>query len=236
MRLRTRPAKSAATGTDGPVSTATRVVWQVAALLLAYPDERHPQRLATAAAALRTAGLPEDAHAALDRARQAQQAAIDESPTAAAQDYVSTFDLRRRRTPFLTYYTAGDTRGRGQALLAFTQTYQAAGAAPPTDELPDHLAVVLEFAATVDPVSGLDLLTSHRTSIDLLHRALVDGRSAHADVVAAVVTTLPAPTPGDVSTASRLIAHGPPTENVGLEPFFASTIPVREGAHGGMRR
>lgn len=230
MRLSLRTPKSADRSPTPAVPTGTRVIWQVAALLLAYPDERHPARLATVAAALQAPGLPAGAHAALTRARQAQSDAIDGSPTAAAQDYVSTFDLKRRRTPFLTYYTAGDTRGRGQALLAFTQAYQAAGAVPPTDELPDHLAVVLEFAATVDPVSGFDLLTAHRTSIDLLHRALVDGRSHYADVVAAVAATLPAPTPGEVSTASRLIAHGPPTETVGLEPFFASTIPVREGA------
>lgn len=230
MKLSLRQPKPADRPPAPVVDTATRIVWQIAALLLAYPDERHPDRLATVAAALGTPGLPADACAALTRAWQAQQAAIEASPTAAAQDYVSTFDLRRRRTPFLTYYTAGDTRGRGQALLAFTQTYQAAGAVPPADELPDHLAVVLEFAATVDPVGGLDLLTSHRTSIGLLHKALQDGRSQYADVVAAVVATLPAPTPDDVSAASRLIAHGPPTENVGLEPFFASTIPVREGA------
>lgn len=229
MRLSLRNPKSADRSPE-PIGTGTRVIWQVAALLLAYPDERHPQRLATVAAALDAPGLPDDARAALHRALQAQRDAIAASPTAAAQDYVSTFDLRRRRTPFLTYYTAGDTRGRGQALLAFTQAYQAAGAVPPSDELPDHLAVVLEFAATVDPVTGFDLLAGHRTSIDLLHRALIDGRSPYADVVGAVVATLPAPTPGDVSTASRLIAHGPPTESVGLEPFFATTIPVREGA------
>lgn len=230
MKLSLRSPKSPDRTPVPAVDTAIRMVWQAAALLLAYPDERHPDRLATVAAALQIPDLPEAARDALTRARQAQQAAIDASPTAAAQDYVSTFDLRRRRTPFLTYYTAGDTRGRGQALLAFTAAYLAAGAVPPSDELPDHLAVVLEFAATVDPASGLDLLTTHRTCIDLLHRALVDGRSHFADVVAAVAATLPAPTPGDVSTASRLIAHGPPTENVGLKPFFASKIPVREGA------
>ena len=67
-------------------------------------------------------------------------------PMQAAADYVETFDLRRRSTMYLTYWTAGDTRNRGREMHAFAQAYRDAGSRPPVDEAPDHLPVVLEFA------------------------------------------------------------------------------------------
>ena len=73
----------------------------------------------------------------------------------ASAQYAEVFDWKRRRTLFLTYYTAGDTRNRGMALLAFSDMYRAAGVIPPARELPDHLAVLLEFAATVDEARRL---------------------------------------------------------------------------------
>ena len=42
-------------------------------------------------------------------------------------DYVETFDLRRRCCLYLTYYTYGDTRKRGMALLQFKHLYRGPG-------------------------------------------------------------------------------------------------------------
>ena len=42
-------------------------------------------------------------------------------------DYVETFDLRRRCCLYLTYFTHGDTRKRGMALLQFKHLYGRAG-------------------------------------------------------------------------------------------------------------
>ena len=72
---------------------------------------------------------------------------------------------------YLTYWTAGDTRNRGREMHAFAQAYRDAGSRPPVDEAPDHLPVVLEFAATVDPVAGRRLLVEHRVPIDVLRDA-----------------------------------------------------------------
>ena len=91
----------------------------------------------------------------------------------ASVQYAEVFDWKRRRTLFLTYYTAGDTRNRGMALLAFSDMYRAAGVIPPARELPDHLAVLLEFAATVDEAAGYDQLRKHRTPIDMIHDGLL---------------------------------------------------------------
>jgi nitrate reductase delta subunit len=208
----------------GP-TLADRVVWQAASMLLAYPDDQHDQRLDTAAALLL---LTEPGNAAelLARTIAALRAA---DPLTAATDYVETFDMRRRSTMYLTYWTAGDTRNRGREMLAFADTYRQAGATPPKSEAPDHLPVVLEFAATVAPEAGRRLLVEHRVPIDVLQQALTDARSPYADPVAAVCETLPPATDQETQRARRLAESGPPAEAVGLQPFTLTVPPRREG-------
>jgi nitrate reductase delta subunit len=201
-----------------------RIVWQAASLLLAYPDQEQEQRLA----------LIETAIGALDPdVRLPLAAAVDHLRSLplieASVQYAEVFDWKRRRTLFLTYYTAGDTRNRGMALLAFSDMYRAAGVIPPTRELPDHLAVLLEFAATVDEAAGYEQLRKHRTPIDMLHDGLLRTSPIYAGVIAAVSATLPPATAADLKEARRLAMQGPPVESVGLEPF-ALTIGVRGGA------
>jgi nitrate reductase delta subunit len=147
---------------------------------------------------------------------------------AAAMDYVATFDMRRRATMYLTYWTAGDTRNRGREMLAFATAYREAGVQPPGGEAPDHLTVVLEFAATVDPEVGRRLLDQHRVPIDVLRGALADAKSPYEPTVAAVCETLPAATDQELRRAERLAKAGPPAEAVGLQPFTL-TVPPREG-------
>ena len=121
-------------------------VWQSASLLLGYPDE---PLLAELPLVRRAAGsLP--AHVAEPLLRVVEQ--LEATPLPELQvDYVDTFDNRRRCNLYLTYFTHGDTRKRGLALLRFKQTYLRSGfvldASPAEgEELPDHLCVVLEYA------------------------------------------------------------------------------------------
>lgn len=199
-----------------------RVVWQAAALLLAYPDGRHAERLTTVEELL--AHLP-STPVRLLRTTAAALRAVD--PMQAQVDYVNTFDMRRRTTMYLTYWTAGDTRNRGNHMLAFARTYREAGVDPPQREAPDYLPVVLEFAATVDPTAGRRLLIEHRTPIDLLRDALEQSASPYAAAVAAVCETFPARTDQEIQRARRLAAAGPPTESVGLQPFTLTVPPRR---------
>ena len=46
---------------------------------------------------------------------------------AMCEHYVKTFDQRRRATLYLSFYTAGDTRQRGLAILEFQDALAAAG-------------------------------------------------------------------------------------------------------------
>ncbi|GAA2899114.1 hypothetical protein GCM10010517_64600 [Streptosporangium fragile] len=133
--------------------------------------------------------------------------------------YVATFDLKRRCCPYLTYYTYGDTRKRGAALLRFKHAFSAAGFELTSEELPDHLAVVCELSARGAVGPATRLLREHRAGLELLRRSLEAERSPYAEVVAAVEATLPPAGPRERAAALRLAAEGPPAEQVGLEPF-----------------
>lgn len=197
-----------------------RLVWQAASLLLSYPDAGRLDLVARLCAHL----PPDRAAPLLDTA-----AALGRlSERVAAQQYVDTFDLRRRATLLLTYWSDGDTRNRGLAMLAFTETYRAAGVRPPADEVPDHLPVVLEFAATVDPVAGAALLAANHRAVRAIELALRDEHSLYAPVLAAVCATLPPATDQDLGWARRLVEGGPPAESVGLAPFTLTVPPRRE--------
>lgn len=200
-----------------------RAVWQAASLLLAYPDDRRAGRLDTAAELI--AHVTGSAREPLVRALTALRG-LDASQ--AAEDYVATFDLAKRTTMYLTFWTAGDTRNRGAAMHEFVETYLRGGVEAPKDESPDHLPVVLEFAARVDPEAGRRLLAEYRVPLDVLHGALAERGSPYVDVVTAVCTTLPPVTDQEEARARRLAQAGPPVEAVGLQPFTL-TVPPRRG-------
>jgi nitrate reductase delta subunit len=188
--------------------------WQAASLLLGYPDQELLQRLDTIERA--AAELPDSLGGPL----RACVAHLRETPlTELEADYVETFDTRRRHSLFLTYFAHGDTRKRGMALLRFKQTYLASGLELTDTELPDHLCVVLEYAATVDPEQGRQLLLDHRAGLEMLRVALAEAGSRWAGAIEAVTATLP-PLRGDEWEAiRRLAAQGPPEEEVGLTPY-----------------
>jgi len=165
--------------------------WQSASLLLNYPDER---LLAELPLVRRAAGslLPRVGGPLLQVVDRLESTPLPDLQV----EYVETFDNRRRCNLYLTYFTHGDTRKRGLALLRFKQTYLRSGfvldASPAEgEELPDHLCVVLEYAATVDQRLGWKLLLDHRASIELLRLSLRDSGSLWAGVVESICATLP---------------------------------------------
>jgi nitrate reductase delta subunit len=130
--------------------------------------------------------------------------------------------MKRKACPYLTYWTDGDTRNRGRAILRFKQAYLEAGYDLGSEELPDHLSVVLEFSAIGNTLTGDALLAEHQDAIHLLRDALAKMESAYAHVLDAVVATLPKLTPEIRERMAHIAASGPPVESVGLEPFGVS--------------
>ncbi|HLT12211.1 MAG TPA: nitrate reductase molybdenum cofactor assembly chaperone [Micromonosporaceae bacterium] len=191
-----------------------RHAWQAQSLLLGYPTEEllgHVPLLRRVAASAETR-VGEPMSRFLDH--------LEATPLRRlASDYVSTFDQQKRCCLYLTYYAYGDTRKRGMALLNLKQTYAAAGLRLVDDELPDHLAVMLEYASGVDVQIGRDLLNTHRAGLELLRLALHDCEAAWAPVLDSISATLPVLRGDEREAVARLAAQGPPEEQVGLAPY-----------------
>lgn len=207
----------------GPERSA---VYKLCSLALQYPDaELVAGRDELAAAAAELAGRP--AAVALGRFFAWFTAA---PPLELAQHYVQTFDLGKRSALYVTFYSAGDRRDRGLALLRLKKLYRAAGLPLEGTELPDYLPVMLEFAAVAEPEQGDLVLSEQRSAIELIRLALSEQRSPYAHVLDAVCAQL-----GGLSARQRLgveqlIAAGPPQELVGLEPFAPAEAMPATGA------
>ncbi|MET8565122.1 nitrate reductase molybdenum cofactor assembly chaperone [Streptomyces flaveolus] len=199
-----------------PEETAGRaLILRLVSLLLQYPDAELTavrEELTTVVESLPATSAAEHL------ARFTGWFAAPE-PEALERHYVEMFDLRRKSSLYLTYYLHGDTRRRGMALLTLNQRYRAAGWDVNGGELPDHLPVVLEFAALSGPGGGEAPLRQHRRGLELIHRALTDADSPYRHVLAALLTLLPPPTEADRAAVAQLAAEGPPNEEVGLDPY-----------------
>lgn len=201
-------------------------VWQSASILMDYPDENlfaSLDLLTDVAATLPAklgSGLQETIGHLGGQSRYESQS-----------DYVDTFDTRRRGCLFLTYFSSGETRKRGLALLRIKQVYTKAGLVLTDDQLPDHLCVVLEFAATTDQRAGLKIILDNRAGLELLRLHLNEIDSPWRGAMAAVCATLPALRGKDHEAVERLIAEGPEDEQVGLSPYgMPDLVPMPGGA------
>jgi nitrate reductase delta subunit len=198
---------------------ALAIAWQSVSLLMSYPDEELLDRLEM------VLGASHELPASVGEGLRETAVRLRETPLEQLQEqYVETFDTRRRCNLFLTYFLHGDTRKRGVALLRFKQTYLRAGFLLDDEELPDHLCVVLEFGATIDQRLGWGLVLDHRAGLELLRLSLREIESPWHGAVDAVCATLP-PLRGDERDAvRRLAAEGPPEEEVGLSPYGTAEL------------
>ena len=156
-------------------TTSTAAARLAASWLLAFPDERLLAQLDTISDVVDE--LPADMGDPLG----AFLAHLSGTPLPEIQQhYVQVFDMKRKACPYLSYWTDGDTRNRGAAILRFKQAYLDSGFELGNEELPDHLAVVLEFAAVGDVVTGEALLADHQEAI--LAQTLLDGHDLAAPV------------------------------------------------------
>jgi len=182
-----------------------------ASILLDYPHEQNRARFAAVEQAVTALPVPlADAFhrffAATDGMAQRQLEA----------HFTSIFDQKRKCSPYLTYYTTGDTRKRGMALVRFIHAYRAAGWEVEPGELPDYLPMVLEFSARCNSTISNDLIAAHREGIQVLRAALESFETPYAHVLDAVCLSLPAMNADARERYMRLINEGPPAELVGL--------------------
>lgn len=197
-----------------------RTVHMAASILLDYPkpDRRaHFDQVAEA-----VAGLPAEI-AAEFTAFFAATSALNQQELEA--HFTAIFDQKRKCCPYLTYYSTGDTRRRGMALVGFIEAYRAAGWEVEDGELPDYLPMVLEFSARSDSPIATQLLTSYREGIEVLRTALETFESPYSHVVSAVCRSFPEIDDETRERYLRLVNEGPPTEMVGVTTFLGALEP-----------
>ena len=191
------------------------LTYRLCSLLLQYPDaelEVAAPELCAAASELPRSG----ARPALERFFEWWLAS---DPRARAEHYVEAIDLDKRSGLYLTFYSAGDKRERGSALVRLKQLYRAAGLPLEGTELPDYLPVMLEFAAAAPDGRGEIVLRENRAGLELVRASLRDRGSPYAHLLDAVCAALGEPSAAERALAGQLAASGPPQELVGLEPF-----------------
>ena len=208
-----------------PPDVLTRA-WQATSMLMDYPDDELISRLDLLTEIV--VALPVKLRAGLKQTIDYLSA----QPLYETQSkYVDTFDTRRRGCLFLTYFSNGETRKRGMALLRIKQVYIAQGLILTDDQLPDHLCVVLEFAATTDQKAGLKMILDNRAGLELLRLHLNEVDSPWRGALESMCATLPALRGKDHEAVARLIAEGPEDEQVGLNPYgMPDLMPVPGGA------
>jgi nitrate reductase delta subunit len=203
-----------------------RIVWQAASLGLSYPDSDLLGRTDL----LRHA-LIQGAPAAVGHFTPLLDRWQGEPPTQLQADYVELFDLSRKHTLYLSYWTDGDTRRRGQVLAEVKQQYRRSPfLVNLRGELPDYLPVVLEYAAMTGPKDGIDLLQRYRASLELIRLSLAERSATYSAVLQAVCESLPGASPADRQAALAMARSGPPREAVGLEPYDPRLLPFVESA------
>lgn len=199
---------------SGMSTEELQAAWIAVSWLLTYPDEATLERLPL----LRelSASLPERAREGVG----ATVAALERrDPVSVQEEYVDTFDTRRRGCLHLTYFSHGDTRRRGMALLRIKQDFRAVGLEIGSDELPDHLPVVLEFAAAHDPGRGAKILRANRPGVELLRLHLEEIASPWHGALVALCATLPPLDAEDRAAVMKLAEEGPEDELVGLDGY-----------------
>lgn len=201
-----------------------RVVAMAASVLLAYPGADFFDR-----AAIVERSLPElsdalraDFDAFLTFARERGLRGLEEH-------YVEVFDQRRRCSLFMSYYAVGDTRQRGMAILSFQQQLADLGFEIGSDELADHLCVLLEALAFTEGDAhdrAVEMLASYREGLEVLRVALTQLGSPYVNLIIAVCRTLPKVDPATAQKYVDLIRTGPPAEMVGIADLpFPTTQP-----------
>ncbi len=101
-------------------------------------------------------------------------------------DYVKTFDLTAEHSLHLTHHLFGDDKNRGPALIDLGELYKDYGVEVVTNELPDYLPLILEFAAYLDDGEASVFLADANKVLGVLADHLKQAGSPYAALLSIV--------------------------------------------------
>jgi nitrate reductase delta subunit len=188
--------------------------------LLAYPDAELRAALPEIVDVIRGTRAINARHRA-DLVALADEIAGSEELEAEGR-YVDLFDRGRRTSLNLFEHVHGDGRERGPAMLELRQRYLDAGMEPVSDELPDHLPLLLEYLSCRDVAEVRDTVGEIAHIVRQVGNTLLAKHSRYAAVMAALLA---------VGGEKGLDAHAPapPAEDIDRDweekPAFAPPDP-----------
>jgi nitrate reductase delta subunit len=196
------------------------LAYRALALFLAYPSEEQIRLLPAALEAVEAEPrIPGPVRRALARlAGEIAGADLYE----AQERYVWLFDRTRSLSLNLYEHVHGESRDRGQAMVALLELYRAKGLELTANELPDHLPVFLEFLSTLPEAEAASLLGEASHVLEAigqrLHKrdsayravfgalAVLAGGRADAEILAALMAE-PDDNPDDLEAMDKLWAE-----------------------------
>ncbi|MDP1523191.1 MAG: nitrate reductase molybdenum cofactor assembly chaperone [Methylotenera sp.] len=108
------------------------------------------------------------------------------SVTELQADYVKTFDMTAEHSLHLTHHLFGDDKNRGPALIDLGELYKDYGVEVVTNELPDYLPLVLEFAAYMDDNEATVFLSDAKKVLGVLTENLQKAESPYATLLSII--------------------------------------------------
>jgi nitrate reductase delta subunit len=159
-------------------------LYKMLSVMLEYPDQELIDHLSELRAET-------DASIDLDDAeREAMSRFLTYLETASLTelqaDYVKTFDLVAEHSLHLTHHLFGDDKNRGPALIDLGELYKDYGVNIVTNELPDYLPLILEFAAYLDDGEANVFLADANKVLGVLADNLKKAGSPYAGLLSIV--------------------------------------------------
>lgn len=161
-------------------------IYKILSALLEYPDQELFDNLPAITQVLDE--IADSDEAELNAVRQFITWMESGDPTEIQADYVKTFDLTPEHSLHLTHHLFGDDndRNRGPALIDLGELYKDYGVKVMTNELPDYLPLVLEFAAMLDDSEGREFLADAGKVLKVLSSNLAKAGSPYAPLISII--------------------------------------------------
>jgi len=172
-------------------------IYKILSTLLDYPDQELIDNIPEIRAEI-------DKSSAMDGSeKEALNSFLDHlaemSLTEAQMNYVKTFDMVPEHSLHLTHHLFGDDndKNRGPALIDLGELYKDYGIEVSTNELPDYLPLILEFAAMLEDSEATAFLADANKVLNVMADNLAKTDSPYSPLLSIVKSR---------ATLTRLVA------------------------------
>jgi len=161
-------------------------IYKILSVLLEYPEQELLDNLPEIRAIVdKDADIDDGERAAL---RKFLDYLVSKPLTDMQADYVYTFDRTPEHSLHLTHHLFGDEsdRNRGPALIDLSEMFKEYGVNTVTNELPDYLPLLLEFASSLDSQEATVFLSDVNKVLRILVENLNKANSPYAALLSII--------------------------------------------------